>query len=168
MNCLFTLSGPSRVYSTFHKCINYLSIPQQCTFLLIFLFMPFFFFSIFRSSLGPGLIHSLRGRLRHQRRGTCHHQLQALAPADENRWVSPTAFVYGNHKPVKCLLIVMYRCTHRQARATSGQSLTMCTNYAAALRLCYLITIAMTSDHQYLIRETRQTKSGGHVKLLHF
>lgn len=36
-------------------------------------------------SPGSGLVHSLRGGLRHQRGGAGHHQLQALTPADENR-----------------------------------------------------------------------------------
>ncbi len=44
-------------------------------------------------SPGPGLVHGLRGGLRHQRGGTCHHQLQAVASADENRWVRAAAFV---------------------------------------------------------------------------
>lgn len=38
-----------------------------------------------RLSPGPGLVHGLRGRLRHQRGGTRHYQLQALTLADENR-----------------------------------------------------------------------------------
>lgn len=41
--------------------------------------------SLSRLSPGPGLVHGLRGRLRHQRGGTRHYQLQALTLADENR-----------------------------------------------------------------------------------
>lgn len=44
-------------------------------------------------SPGPSFLHRLGGRLRHQRGGTRHHQLQALTFADENRWGGAAVFV---------------------------------------------------------------------------